>query len=112
MLFKTLMENHTDLLVVVFDAGRQTFRQEIYPDYKDHRPEPPEDLIPQFQLIRDACAAFNVPSIEAVGFEADDLIATYAYHARDSGFEVCLFGEKREYNRLDLYQAPETIRPA
>jgi len=54
MLFKTLLENKTEALVVVFDAGRKTFRQDIYPEYKAHRPEPPEDLIPQFQLIRDA----------------------------------------------------------
>lgn len=100
MLFKTLMENHTDSLVVVFDAGRQTFRQDIYPDYKAHRPDPPEDLIPQFQLIRDACAAFNVPSIEAVGFEADDLIATYARHAHDSGYEVCIISSDKDLMQL------------
>ncbi|MBM3468769.1 MAG: DNA polymerase I, partial [Alphaproteobacteria bacterium] len=88
ILFKTLMENNTDALAVIFDAGRQTFRQTIYPDYKAHRPEAPEDLIPQFQIIREACAAFNVPAIDAEGFEADDLIATYAHHARDAGYEV------------------------
>jgi len=100
MLFKTLVENHTDSLVVVFDAGRQTFRQNIYPDYKAHRPDPPEDLIPQFQLIRDACAAFNVPSIEAVGFEADDLIATYARHAHDTGYEVCIISSDKDLMQL------------
>jgi DNA polymerase-1 len=100
MLFKTLMENHTDFLVVVFDAGRQTFRQEIYPDYKAHRPDTPEDLIPQFQLIRDACAAFNVPAIEAVGFEADDLIATYAHHAHGAGYEVCIISSDKDLMQL------------
>ncbi|MGV8947856.1 MAG: DNA polymerase I [Candidatus Paracaedibacter sp.] len=100
MLFKTLMENHTDSLVVVFDAGRQTFRQEIYPDYKAHRPDPPEDLIPQFQLIREACAAFNVASIEAVGFEADDLIATYAHHAHGEGYEVCIISSDKDLMQL------------
>lgn len=100
MLFKTLIENHTDALVVVFDAGRQTFRQEIYPPYKAHRPEAPEDLIPQFPLIRDACAAFNVPAIEAVGFEADDLIATYTHHARKTGYEVCIISSDKDLMQL------------
>jgi len=100
MLFKTLMENQTDALVVVFDAGRQTFRQEIYPNYKAHRPDPPEDLVPQFQLIRDACTAFNVPTIEAVGFEADDLIATYAHHAHRAGYEVCIISSDKDLMQL------------
>lgn len=100
MLSKTLLENQTDALVVVFDAGRQTFRQEIYPDYKAHRPETPEDLIPQFQLIRDACTAFNVPTLEAVGFEADDLIATYAYHAREGGYDVCIISSDKDLMQL------------
>jgi len=100
MLFKTLLENKTEALVVVFDAGRKTFRQDIYPEYKAHRPDPPEDLIPQFQLIRDACAAFNVPAIEAVGFEADDLIATYAHHAREAGYEVCIISSDKDLMQL------------
>jgi DNA polymerase I len=100
MLFKTLLENKTDSMVVVFDAGRQTFRQDIYPDYKAHRPDPPEDLIPQFQIIRDACSAFNVPTIESVGFEADDLIATYAHHARDAGYEVCIISSDKDLMQL------------
>lgn len=100
MLFKTLNDNQADSMVVVFDAGRQTFRQDIYPDYKAHRPDPPEDLIPQFQLIRDACSAFNVPTIEAVGFEADDLIATYAHHARKAGYEVCIISSDKDLMQL------------
>ena len=100
MLFKTLLETKTDALVVVFDAGRQTFRQEIYPDYKAHRPDPPEDLIPQFQLIREACAAFNVAAIEAAGFEADDLIATYAHHAQGAGYEVCIISSDKDLMQL------------
>lgn len=100
MLFKALVENHTDTLAVIFDAGRQTFRQEIYPDYKAHRPEAPEDLVPQFPLIRDACTAFNVPAIEAVGFEADDLIATYAHHAREAGYDVCIVSSDKDLMQL------------
>src|SRR5262245_20100319 len=65
-------------VAVLFDAGRKTFRSDIYKDYKAHRPPPPEDLVPQFKLIRDAVKAFNLPCIEQEGFEADDLIATYA----------------------------------
>jgi DNA polymerase-1 len=100
MLFKTLLENKTEALVVVFDAGRQTFRQEIYPEYKAHRPEAPEDLIPQFPIIREACTAFNVPTIEAVGFEADDLIATYAHHARCAGYEVIIISSDKDLMQL------------
>ena len=100
MLFKTILENKTEALVVVFDAGRKTFRQDIYPEYKAHRPDAPEDLIPQFQLIREACTAFNVPTIEAEGFEADDLIATYAHHARKEGYEVCIISSDKDLMQL------------
>ena len=65
-------------LAVIFDASEKTFRNEIYKDYKAHRPPAPEELVPQFPLIRDAVKAFNVACIEQDGFEADDLIATYA----------------------------------
>ena len=67
---------------MVFDKSEKTFRTEIYPDYKAHRPDPPDDLAPQFQLIRDAVRAFDLPSIEMAGYEADDLIATYVREAR------------------------------
>ncbi len=63
---------------VIFDASRKTFRDEIYKEYKAHRPDAPEDLIPQFGLIREAVKAFSLPCIEMEGYEADDLIATYA----------------------------------
>src|ERR1700722_17858185 len=72
-------------LAVIFDAGRTTFRNEIYPLYKANRPDPPEDLIPQFPLVRDATRAFGVACIEEHGYEADDLIATYARLAREAG---------------------------
>ena len=63
---------------VIFDAARRTFRNDIYKDYKANRGEPPEDLIPQFQIIKDSVKAFGIQSIELSGFEADDIIATYA----------------------------------
>jgi len=78
MLQKLLSDHKSDQMAVIFDAGRQTFRNTIYADYKAHRPPPPVELIPQFALIREATRAFGLPSIEAAGFEADDLIAAYA----------------------------------
>lgn len=81
-----LMRDHVGThLACIFDAGRTTFRNDLYPRYKAHRPEPPEDLRPQFSLIRDAAKAFNVPSIELEGYEADDLIATYARAVVEAG---------------------------
>lgn len=79
MLIKLLKEHSPDYLVVVFDAARENFRNEIYPQYKANRLETPPELIPQFSLIRQACEAFDVPHIEKEGYEADDLIATYAH---------------------------------
>ena len=64
-------------LAVIFDHSERTFRNELYPQYKAHRPPPPEDLVPQFPLVRDATRAFGVPCIELPGYEADDLIAAY-----------------------------------
>ena len=78
MLMKLLEDTEADYLAVIFDAARRTFRNDIYPDYKANRPDAPEDLVPQFALIREATRAFNVPCLEMEGYEADDLIATYA----------------------------------
>jgi len=87
-------------LAVIFDAGRKTFRNDIYPEYKAHRPEPPEDLIPQFPLVRDATRAFGVPAIEVPGFEADDLIATYARMAREAGAKVTIVSSDKDLMQL------------
>ena len=87
-------------MAVLFDAGRDTFRNEIYPDYKAHRPPPPEDLVPQFALIREATRAFNLASIERDGFEADDLIASYARAARDEGYEVVIVSSDKDLMQL------------
>lgn len=78
MLLKLLREKSPDYLVVVFDAGRETYRHQLYPAYKANRKDTPPELIPQFALVRQACEAFSVPFVEKEGFEADDLIATYA----------------------------------
>src|SRR3984885_15536509 len=72
-------------LAVIFDAGEKTFRNDLYKEYKANRPPPPEDLIPQFPLVRDATRAFGVSCIEMAGYEADDLIATYARLALEAG---------------------------
>ena len=72
-------------LAVVFDKSEKTFRTEMYPDYKAHRPDPPDDLRPQFPLIREAVRAFDMPCLEQGGFEADDLIATYVRQACEAG---------------------------
>src|SRR5215831_16315200 len=75
-------------LAVVFDKSEITFRTEIYPDYKAHRPDPPDDLIPQFAFIREAVRAFDLPCLEQAGFEADDLIATYVRQACEAGATI------------------------
>ena len=87
-------------LAVVFDAGKITFRNEIYPQYKANRPEPPEDLIPQFPLVRDATRAFGVACVEQPGFEADDLIATYARLAREAGARVTIVSSDKDLMQL------------
>ena len=87
-------------LAVIFDAGRLTFRNEIYPQYKAHRPPAPEELIPQFPLIRDAVAAFNIASIEQDGYEADDIIATYAVQAQKAGADVTIVSSDKDLMQL------------
>ncbi|MDE2133015.1 MAG: DNA polymerase I [Alphaproteobacteria bacterium] len=87
-------------LAVIFDAGKKTFRNDIYPQYKANRPEPPEDLIPQFPLVRDATRAFGVACVEEKGFEADDLIATYARLAREAGARVTIVSSDKDLMQL------------
>jgi DNA polymerase-1 len=87
-------------LAVIFDAGKKTFRNKIYPEYKANRPEPPEDLIPQFPLVRDATRAFGVACVEEPGFEADDLIATYARLAREAGARVTIVSSDKDLMQL------------
>src|SRR5260370_35166192 len=85
MLWKLLRdmkpEERPTHLAVVFDKSEKTFRTEMYPDYKAHRPDPPDDLRPQFGFIREAVHAFDIPCLEQAGFEAADLIATYVRQA-------------------------------
>jgi DNA polymerase I len=87
-------------LAVVFDHSEQTFRNKLYADYKAHRPPPPEDLVPQFPLVREATRAFGVPCLELPGYEADDLIAAYACKVRDLGGEVVIVSSDKDLMQL------------
>jgi DNA polymerase-1 len=100
LLAQLLDDPAVDHVAVILDAGRTTFRNEIYPAYKAHRPEPPEELVPQFPLFREAIAAFNLPCIEMEGFEADDLIATYAKLAVAAGADVTIVSSDKDLMQL------------
>ena len=100
MLMKLVDDTDAEYVAVIFDKARKTFRNDIYPDYKANRPDPPEDLIPQFQLVRDATRALNVAMVDMEGFEADDLIATYARQAREEGHEVTIVSSDKDLMQL------------
>ena len=87
-------------LAVIFDHSEKTFRNALYDLYKAHRPPPPEDLVPQFALVRDATRAFGVPAIELAGYEADDLIAAYACKVRDLGGETVIVSSDKDLMQL------------
>jgi DNA polymerase-1 len=107
MLWKLLQEGLTPEegdepthFAVIFDHSAQTFRNDIYPEYKAQRPPPPEDLVPQFGLIREATRAFSTHCIEQEGFEADDLIATYAMQAAGQGARVTIISGDKDLMQL------------
>jgi DNA polymerase I len=103
MLWKLLEDMKSDApthLAVIFDAGEKTFRNDFYKEYKAHRPPPPEDLIPQFPLVRDATRAFGVSCVEMKGFEADDIIATYARLGREAGAKVTIVSSDKDLMQL------------
>ncbi|WP_310534961.1 DNA polymerase I [Novosphingobium sp.] len=87
-------------LAVILDASSKSFRNEIYDQYKANRPPPPEDLVPQFPLIRDATRAFSLPCIEVLGFEADDLIASYARASTERGWDVTIVSSDKDLMQL------------
>src|ERR1700691_4835834 len=87
-------------LAVVFDLSERTFRTDMYPDYKAHRPDPPDDLRPQFGLIREAVHAFDLPCLEQKGFEADDLIATYVRQASEAGATATIVSSDKDLMQL------------
>ncbi|SFT78212.1 DNA polymerase I [Pseudovibrio denitrificans] len=107
MLWKMMQEGPTKEegdepthFAVIFDKSGKTFRNDFYPEYKAHRPPPPEDLRPQFGLIRQATRAFGVPAIEQQGYEADDLIATYARQAEAQGARVTIVSGDKDLMQL------------
>jgi DNA polymerase I len=104
MLWKLLRdmkpEDKPTHLAVVFDLSERTFRTEMYPDYKAHRPDPPDDLRPQFPLIREAVKAFDLPCLEQKGFEADDLIATYVREACEAGATATIVASDKDLMQL------------
>jgi DNA polymerase I len=100
MLVKLIEDLEADHVAVIFDVSRSSFRNEIYPQYKAQRPDAPEELVPQFSIIREAVRAFNVACIEMPGFEADDLIATYARLAHESGARVTIVSSDKDLMQL------------
>jgi DNA polymerase-1 len=100
MLLKLLQNTDADHIAVVFDTAKTSFRNRIYDQYKAHRPEPPDDLRPQFKMVREATDAFGVCRIEREDFEADDLIATYARVAAETGAVVTIVSSDKDMMQL------------
>ena len=107
MLFKLLEDSKSDNntqkpthFVVIFDSARKNFRNEIYSDYKANRSEAPDDLVPQFEYIRKSVMAFNLPSVDLVNYEADDLIATYADQILQKGAKVTIVSSDKDLMQL------------
>ncbi len=100
MLVKLIEDYSDDKMIVIFDAARENFRNEIYPEYKANRGEAPDDLIPQFPLIRECVKSFNIPQLEIEGFEADDLIATYVRLAEKDKIETIIVSSDKDLMQL------------
>jgi len=107
MLFKLLEDSKSDdnlqkptHFAVIFDSARKNFRNEIYSDYKGNRSETPDDLVPQFEYIRKSVTAFNLPSVELINYEADDLIATYTEQILKKGAKVTIVSSDKDLMQL------------
>ncbi|MGC6517825.1 MAG: DNA polymerase I [Candidatus Puniceispirillaceae bacterium] len=100
MLLKLIDDLNPHSVAVIFDAGRVTFRNEIFADYKANRTDPPDDLVPQFALVREAAHAMSLPVIEMPGFEADDVIATYAKLAAQEGRQTIIVSSDKDLMQL------------
>ena len=107
MLFKLLEDSKSEVnkqkpthFAVIFDSARKTFRNDIYSEYKANRAEAPDDLAPQFEYIRKSVLAFNLPSVELINYEADDLIATYTEKALDRGAKVTIVSSDKDLMQL------------
>jgi DNA polymerase I len=103
-------------MAVILDASGKSFRNDIYPAYKAHRPPAPEDLVPQFPMIRDATRAFSLPCIEEKGLEADDIIASYAVAAVKQGWKVTIVSSDKDLmqlidpGKIDMLDTMKNIR--
>ena len=118
MLLKLIEDADAEYVAVFFDRARKTFRNEIYSDYKAHRPDVPDELIPQFSLVHEAVRAMNVVEMSSDGYEADDLIATYTRLAREQGHRVTVVSSDKDLMQLvgpgvEMYDAMKnrTIGP-
>ena len=100
MLMKLMDDLQPSHVLVIFDAGRVTFRNDIYPEYKQNRTDPPDELVPQFSLVRDATEAMSLPVTELPGFEADDLIASYAKMAHEAGTDCLIVSSDKDLMQL------------
>ena len=100
MLLKLTEDLKPSHVVVIFDAGRVTFRNDIYPEYKANRSEPPEELVPQFPLVREAAKAMSLPVLEMPGFEADDLIASFARAAENQNMSCLIVSSDKDLMQL------------
>ena len=107
MLFKLLEDSKSNdnkhkptHFAVIFDSARKNFRNEIYSDYKANRSDAPDDLIPQFEFIRKSVKAFNLPSIELINYEADDLIATYVEQISKEGAKATIVSSDKDLMQL------------
>ena len=104
MLYKLIEDTNNKFkpshIAVIFDSARKTFRNEIYKEYKANRGDPPEDLIPQFKIIKESVEAFGIQSIELKGFEADDIIATYATQASKKNWKVSIVSSDKDLMQL------------
>jgi DNA polymerase I len=102
MLWRLLREIKSEAthLAIVFDAGGQTFRHKLYPQYKANRPSRPDDMPGQFQMVYDAVRAFDIALVSQEGVEADDLIATYAERAKQAGATVTIIGSDKDFAQL------------
>ena len=100
MLLKLSEDMKGEMILVVFDAARSTFRNEIYKEYKANRSDPPEELIPQFSLIRDATKALGLKYLEVENYEADDIIATYVKIAKKDNIETVIISSDKDLMQL------------
>ena len=100
MMLRFIKQHHPQYLAVVLDAGRETFRNELFADYKGNRPEAPPDLIPQFPYVRKALQALNVSLLELQGYEADDLIATLCNTLSSKDYELIVVSSDKDLMQL------------